>query len=156
MADSGWPHNESRLQCYGSRRDKHPLIVPAKEKDPNKAGRPVPVGGAALYFFSFHFMCSMQLFTLSSESVSLPYLFLNLWAPVQTLTDLYLNVSSTLSRSHYSRASGFALSISFQNFLVALAAILSCFATPNYCTRVMMFLSADDMCPTMRNPAHIH
>lgn len=77
------------------------------------------MGGTALYFslsISFDFICSMELFTLSSESVSLPYLFLNLWALVQTLADLYLNVSSTLSRSHYSRAGGFALSISFQNF----------------------------------------
>lgn len=79
------------------------------------------MGGTTLYFslsISFDFICSVQLFTLSSESVSLPYLFLNLWALVQTLADLYLNVSSTLSRTHYGRAGGFAVYISFQNFFL--------------------------------------
>ncbi len=79
----------------------HLLLHSTKEKGPITLEAFCP-GGTALYFslsISFDFICSMELFTLSSESVSLPYLFLNLWALVQTLADLYLNVSSTLSRS---------------------------------------------------------
>lgn len=75
------------------------LFSPLKEKVPKS---PLPVGGTALYFYlsiSFDFICFMELFTFSTESVSLPYLFLNLWALVQTLADLSLNVFSTLSGS---------------------------------------------------------
>lgn len=103
----------------GVRAGSQLLFLSTEEKGPRNPGSPLPVGGTALYFFpssSFDFICSMELFTFSSESVSLPYLFLNLWALVQTLADLYLNVSTTLGGSHYSRAGGFALSISFPNF----------------------------------------
>lgn len=84
--------------------------------------------------FPFHliFLCSTELFTLSSNSVSLPYLFLNLWAAVQTLADLYLNVSSTLSGSHYSRAAGSALYISFQNFSPCTCGQTQPFSAANY------------------------
>lgn len=112
-------------------------------KGPQNPPRPFLVGGTALYFslsISFDFICSMQLFTLSSESVSLPYLFLNLWALVQTLADLYLNVFSTLSRTHYSRAGGFAVSISFQKFFPFCTCGKSqLFRNANYWSRVMMF-----------------
>lgn len=98
---------------------KMQLFFHRRKKGPTTSGASLPLGRSTLYFslsISFDFICSIEIFTLSSESVSLPYLFLNLWAVVQTLADLYLNVSSTLSGSHYSRAGGSALSISFPNF----------------------------------------
>lgn len=98
----------------------------------------------------------MELFTLSSESMSLPYLFSNLWALVQTLADLYLNVSSTLSGSHYSRAGGSVLSISFLNFFLSTCGDLQLFRNANYWTRVMVFLFAEDMSPTVRDPVYTH
>lgn len=92
---------------------------PPKKRAPQPSELFCPREGPALYSslsISFHFICSMELFTLPSESLSRPYLFSHLWALVQTLADLYLNVFSTLSGSHYSRAGGSPLSISFQNF----------------------------------------
>lgn len=63
-----------------------------REEGLETSGAIFPPGGAALQSslsVSFDFTCSIELFTLSSESVSLPYLFSNLWALVQTLADLY-------------------------------------------------------------------
>lgn len=58
----------------------HPILC---EKNPTTSGNFLPTGGPALYSslsILFDFLCSMELFTLFSASVSLPYLFSNLWA----------------------------------------------------------------------------
>ena len=120
--------------CSGKSRPS----TKAKQRGVRRHQRTASGRGGGLYFpfsISFDFICSMELFTLSSESLSLLYLFSTPWASVQTQADLYLNVSPSLSGSHYSRAGGLGPSILHSKLsLFALAAIPELFCNANYST----------------------
>lgn len=120
-----------------------------RERGLATSGAIFPLGGAALQSplsISFDFICSIELFTLSSESVSLPYLFSNLWALVQTLADLYFKClfhSERISLQcgpvalHYLILKVFFL---FFFFAFCTCGDLWLFRRANYWSRVMMFL----------------
>lgn len=111
------------------------------------SGAIFPLGGAALQSslsISFDFICSIELFTLSSESVSLPYLFSNLWALVQTLADLYFKClfhSERISLQCGPVALHYLISkVFFFFFAFYTCGDLWPFRRANYWSRVMMFL----------------
>lgn len=153
-----WPHNQSGLRSWSYRRGTYPPCQSTEEKGLATLGAILPSGGPALYSslsISFDFICSIELFTLSSESVSLPYLFSNLWALVQTLADLYFKCLLHSERISLQQ-SWWLCTISFQNFFLCTCGDLWLFRYANYWTQVMMFLLLRICVTLSKNTAYVH